>query len=150
MSVRIRLNRTGSKKQPSYRIVVIDKRRARNGKYIEVIGHYNPRTQPSTEVVKEDRALYWMSVGAQPSEAVVSIFNRTGTNERFARFRSQDATIEELAQEALANPVELPSPRTNYPAPAAGESKIKAREAARLAAEEAAQAAEGGDEADSE
>lgn len=142
MSTRIRLSRIGSKKQPSYRIVVTDSRKARNGKYIEVIGHYNPRTRPDTDIVKEDRALYWLNVGAQPSEAVESIFRRTGTQDRFMRLRKQEATMEELVAEAEANPIELPDPRTNYPAPAAGESKVKAREAARLAAEEAAQAAE--------
>jgi len=139
MAVRIRLNRVGSKKQPSYRVVVIDSRKARNGKYIEVIGHYNPRTQPQTEIIDEARALYWLSVGASPSEAVEGMLRRTGTAERFARFRANEATIEELAQEALDNPRELPSPKTKYPAPAAGQSKIKAREAARMAAD-------GGDE----
>lgn len=131
MAVRIRLNRVGLKKQPTYRIVVTDSRQPRDGKYLEIIGHYNPRTRPSTDVVKEDRALYWLSVGALPTEAVASIFNRTGTTERFARLRAKEATIEQLAAEVEANPRELPSPRTNYPAPAAGESKIKAREAAK-------------------
>lgn len=132
--VRIRLARVGLKKQPSYRIVVTDKRNARDGKYLEIIGHYNPRTRPDTEVVQEDRALYWLSVGAQPSEAVDSIFNRTGTKERYARLLSGDATVEELVAEVEANPREMPDPRTNYPAPAAGESKLKAREAAAAAA----------------
>lgn len=136
MAVRIRLNRTGSKKQPSYRIVVVDSRKARDAKYIEVIGHYNPRTRPSTEVVHEDRALYWLSVGAQASESVESILKRTGTLERFARLRAKEATLEELVAEVEANPRELPSPRTNYPAPGDGESKLKAREAARQAAAE--------------
>lgn len=133
--VRIRLSRVGLKKQPSYRIVITDGRRSRDSKYIEVIGHYNPRTRPSTEVVQEDRVLYWLSVGAQPSESVESILKRTGTMERFARFRAGEATIEELVTEWEANKPELPDPRTNYPAPGPGESKLKAREQARLAAE---------------
>ena len=139
--VKIRLARVGAKKQPTYRIVVTDSRKARNGKEIEIIGYYNPRTRPSTEVVQEDRVLYWLSVGAQPSESVSSILQRTGTMERFARFRSGENTIEDLVAEVEANPQELPSPRTNYPAPAAGESKIKAREAIRQAAEAEADAA---------
>lgn len=132
--VRIRLARVGSKKQPSYRIVVTNSRQPRDGKPIEVLGHYNPRTQPSTEVVKEDRALYWLNVGAQPSEAIVSIFRRTGTTARFERLRSGTATIEELVAEVAANPIPLPDQRTNFPAPGPGESKQKAREAARAAA----------------
>lgn len=139
--VRIRLSRVGLKKQPSYRIVITDGRRARDSKYIEVIGHYNPRTRPSTEVVQEDRVLYWLSVGAQPSESVESILKRTGTMDRFARLKAGEATIEELVAEWEANKPELPDPRTNYPAPAAGESKIKAREQARLAAEGASEEA---------
>jgi len=134
--VRIRLRRIGLKGQPSYRIVVTDQRKARGGKYIESIGNYNPRTQPSTEVIQEDRALYWLSVGAQPSESVESIFKRTGTMERFQRLRNGEA-LEALVEEAEANRPPLPSPKTRYPAPAAGESKIKAKEAARIAAEEA-------------
>jgi len=133
--VKIRLNRVGLKKQPSYRIVVSDSRRPRDGKYIEIIGHYNPRTRPSTYVVKEDRALYWLSVGAQPTESVESIFKHTGTMDRFQRLKANEATIEELVAEWEAEPRELPSPQTNHPAPEAGKSKIKAREAARAAAE---------------
>ena len=131
--VRIRLRRVGLKKQPSYRIVVVDQRTARNGGFIEIIGNHNPRTQPSTDVVDEARALYWMSVGAQPSEAVVYILKRTGTMERFERLRKGE-TIEALVEEALAakaaaTPV---SPKTSYPAPGTGESKQKATEAAAL------------------
>jgi len=134
--VRIRLRRIGLKGQPSYRIVVTDQRKARGGKYIESIGNYNPRTEPSTDVVQEDRALYWLSMGAQPSESVQSIFQRTGTLERFQRLRSGEE-LEALVQEAEENRPPLPSPKTRHPSPAAGESKIKAKEAARMAAEEA-------------
>lgn len=93
--VRIRSRRQGSKGQPSYRIVVIDQRKARNGRYLENIGHYNPRTCPATEIIKEDRALYWLSVGAQPSDAVRRIMDHTGTWERFQRLRTGES-IEDL------------------------------------------------------
>ncbi|MEO1286740.1 MAG: 30S ribosomal protein S16 [Chloroflexota bacterium] len=139
--VRIRLTRIGLKGQPSYRIVVTDKRNARDSKPIETIGWYNPRTRPSTEVVDEERALHWLSVGAQPSDAVQRIFNRLGTNDRYARLKDGEE-LEVLLKEAEENKAELPDQRTNYPAPADGESKIKAREAARLAAEQAAEEAE--------
>lgn len=140
--VRIRLRRQGLKGQPTYRIIVTDKRKARNGSYLENIGYYNPRTQPATEVIAEDRALYWLSVGAQPSDAVRRLLDHTGTWARFQRLRAGES-LEDLVREAEENRAELPSPQTNYPAPGAGESKIKAREAARLAAE---QPADGGSE----
>ncbi len=76
--VRIRLSRVGAKKQPSYRVVVADQRAARNGRFIEIIGHYNPRTEPSTMVVKEDRARYWLDQGAQPSDPVRRILDKLG------------------------------------------------------------------------
>lgn len=136
--VRIRLTRVGLKGQPSYRIIVTDKRNARDSKPLETIGWYNPRTQPSSEVVDEDRALYWLSVGAQPSDSVNRIFSRLGTLDRFARLKDGE-DIEALVKEAEENRAELPDGRTNYPAPGDGESKIKAREAARLAAEREAE-----------
>ena len=139
--VRIRLTRIGLKGQPSYRIIVTDKRNARDAKPIETIGWYNPRTRPATEVVDEERALYWLGVGAQPSDAVQRIFNRLGTADRYARLKDGEE-LEALLKEAEENRAELPDSRTNYPAPADGESKIKAREAARLAAEEAETEAE--------
>lgn len=134
--VRIRLRRQGLKRQPTYRIVVTDQRKARNGSYLENIGHYNPRTRPATEVIAEDRALYWLSVGAQPSDAVRRLLEHTGTWQRFQRLRAGE-TMADLVMEAESNQKELPSPRTNYPAPGDGESKIKAREAARIASEKA-------------
>lgn len=137
--VRIRLRRQGLKRQPTYRIVVTDKRKARNGGFLENIGFYNPRTRPETESIDEARALYWLSVGAQPSDAVKLLMEHTGTWDRFQRLRAGES-IEDLAKEAEENKQELPSPKTNYPAPAAGESKIKAKEAAKLAAEAEADA----------
>jgi len=135
--VRIRLRRQGLKRQPTYRIVVTDQHRARNGRYLENIGYYNPRTRPATEVIAEDRALYWLSVGAQPSDAVRRLLDHTGTWERFQRLRAGES-LEDLVKEAESQQSELPSPKTNYPAPGDGESKIKAREAARLASEKSA------------
>ena len=69
----IRLARVGARKQPYYRVVVIEKDRARNGRSIEVVGTYNPRTEPATVTLKRDRIDYWKSVGAQPSEIVAKL-----------------------------------------------------------------------------
>ena len=74
--VRIRLRRTGKTKQPSYRVVVADQRSPRDGKFIEIIGHYNPVQQPKVLEIKGDRARYWLGVGAQPSDTVVRLFKQ--------------------------------------------------------------------------
>ncbi|NOZ50216.1 MAG: 30S ribosomal protein S16 [Chloroflexi bacterium] len=68
--VRIRLRRTGSKKQASYRVVVADQRSPRDGRFIELLGHYNPRTDPPTFEINRERTQYWLQQGAQPSDAV--------------------------------------------------------------------------------
>lgn len=74
--VKIRLRRTGKTKQPSYRLVVADSRSPRDGKFIEIIGHYNPIRQPKVLEVKADRARYWLGVGAQPSDTVVRLLKQ--------------------------------------------------------------------------
>ncbi len=74
--VAMRLTRIGSKKRPYYRIVVIDKRRAQNGRFLEIVGQYNPLVDPSRIELNEDRARYWLSKGAQPSETVRSILHK--------------------------------------------------------------------------
>jgi len=74
--VTIRLRRTGKTKQPSYRVVVADSRSPRDGKFIEIIGHYNPIRRPKELVVKADRARYWLGVGAQPSDTVVRLLKQ--------------------------------------------------------------------------
>lgn len=76
--VRIRLRRMGAKKQATYRIVVADKDAPRDGKFIENIGYFNPRTEPETLELNKERALYWMSVGAQPSDAVRRLLVSSG------------------------------------------------------------------------
>jgi len=72
----MRLSRIGSKKRPYYRIVVIDKRRARNGRFLEVVGQYNPIANPVQMEVNAERAQYWLSKGAMPSETVRSILRK--------------------------------------------------------------------------
>jgi small subunit ribosomal protein S16 len=85
--LRIRLSRTGAKKQPSYRVVVADIESKRDGRIVERIGHYNPRREPMECVIDEDRALYWLSVGAQPSDPVRRLLNKQGTMDRLTRLR---------------------------------------------------------------
>lgn len=78
MAVRIRLTRTGKKKQPSYRVVVADGRAPRDGRYIEQIGRYDPRQEPSVVVINQERASYWLQNGAQPSEPVRRLLQIAG------------------------------------------------------------------------
>jgi small subunit ribosomal protein S16 len=99
--VRIRLRRVGAKKQPSYRIVAADKEAPRDGRFLEVLGHYNPRTSPETIHLEEDRIFHWLGVGAQPSDSVGKLFKVTGTMERYQRFQAGEA-IEKLLEEAAA------------------------------------------------
>jgi small subunit ribosomal protein S16 len=76
--VRIRLRRQGAKKQPTYRVVVADQRSPRDGRIIENIGFFNPRTEPETVQIDAERASYWLSVGAQPSPAVARLLKAAG------------------------------------------------------------------------
>ncbi len=97
--VRIRLRRIGAKKQPSYRLVAAEKESPRDGRFLETLGHYNPRTKPATIELQEDRIFYWLSVGAQPSESVMSLFRTMGTMERFERYKAGEE-LEKLMAEA--------------------------------------------------
>mgnify|MGYP003565357483 CR=1 FL=1 len=98
--VKLRLRRVGAKKQASFRIVATDSRSPRDGRFIEVVGFYNPRTEPETVQVKEDRALHWLSVGAQPTEAVARLLKKMGTLERFERLKKGES-VETLVAEAV-------------------------------------------------
>ena len=103
--LRIRLSRTGKKKQPSYRVVVADIESKRDGRIVERLGHYNPLTEPSEYLIQEDRALYWLSVGAQPTDAVRRLLEKQGTMSRLARLRQGEA-MDELVAEYTGVPVE--------------------------------------------
>jgi small subunit ribosomal protein S16 len=78
MAVKLRLTRTGKTKQPTYRIVAADSRAPRDGDFLEILGHYNPRQEPSVVEVKNDRAVYWLSKGAQPTERVQKLLEISG------------------------------------------------------------------------
>ena len=78
MSVKIRLRRTGARNQPSYRIVVVDSRKKRDGKFIERIGSYDPKPKELKYKVDEERAIYWLGQGAIPSPTVKSLLKRAG------------------------------------------------------------------------
>lgn len=81
MAVKIRLSRVGAKKQPYYRVVVADARAPRDGRFIEVIGRYNPRTEPSTVEIDKEKALAWLAKGAQPTDQVKNLLKIAGVVE---------------------------------------------------------------------
>ena len=80
--VKIRLRRMGAKKQPTYRFVVCDAKSPRDGAFIEILGHYNPRTDPKTVVVNEAKVKEWLAKGAQPSDPVRRLLAEKGLVER--------------------------------------------------------------------
>jgi small subunit ribosomal protein S16 len=84
VAVKIRLKRFGKIRSPHYRIVVADSRTKRDGRAIEEIGKYHPKNDPSVIEVDSERAQYWLAVGAQPTEAVVALFKRTGDWQKFS------------------------------------------------------------------
>ncbi|MBK6791324.1 MAG: 30S ribosomal protein S16 [Anaerolineales bacterium] len=107
--VRIRLRRIGLKGQPTYRIVAADKEAPRDGRFLEILGVYNPRTNPATIKLNEDRIYHWMKNGAQPTESAAQVLKSAGTLERFERFKKGEA-VETLVQEAAAAEVKRAAP----------------------------------------
>ncbi len=81
--VKLRLMRMGKTKQPTYRIVAADARSPRDGRFIEIVGHYNPRTEPSSITVDNDKAVAWLQKGAQPTEVVEKLLKISGAWEQF-------------------------------------------------------------------
>ena len=136
MAVVMRLSRGGSKKRPYYRIVVADKRSPRDGKYLEQIGMYNPllaKDDESRMKMDQDRAKYWLGVGAQPSDRVARFLDAAGLREREARNNPNKAKPGEKATERAEEKAEKET--------AAAEALKEAEEAAKAApAEEAAPA----------
>ncbi len=113
--VRIRLRRVGSTHQPHYRVVVADKESPRDGRFIEIVGHYNPRTKPGTIVFEEDRIYHWLSVGAQPSESVVKLFKIVKLDERYERFKAGEDQAALLGEAASIYKTRVESPKTTHP-----------------------------------
>lgn len=125
MSVKIRLRRDGAKKRPFYHVVAADSRRARDGRYIEQLGYYNPIVAAETDsivVLKEDRVRYWLSVGAQPSETAAALLKRQGLMERSQPRAAKAApatTAEAAPATEAATPVESSTEETPEPTEAA-------------------------------
>jgi len=83
VAVKLRLMRMGKKKQPTYRVVAADSRSPRDGRFIEILGTYEPRAEPSVVLIDNVKAVHWLSEGAQPTETVAKLLERSGALEEF-------------------------------------------------------------------
>ena len=120
--VAIRLSRTGAKKRPSYRVVVIDSRRARDSRNIEIVGHYNPRPDPIEVVLKRDRIDYWVSVGAQMSDTVkrlVRQFDERVSDEASNGAPAQVPVVDEAPETVVQEPTTPSASAPGAPVPVA-------------------------------
>lgn len=146
MAVKIRLKRLGKIRAPHYRIVVMDARAKRDGRAIEEIGLYHPKNDPSVIEVKSERAQYWLGVGAQPTEAVVALFKRTGDWQKFTGEKSESGVTpqpEKRDKVALFNAALAEADD----APASAAISVSKKRAAAAEADEAEPAAAEADEA---
>ena len=107
MSVKIRLRRMGAKGRPFYRVVVADERCARDGRFIEAIGFYDPLTEPVTIKIDGEKAVAWLSKGAQPSDTARALLKKQGILDQFLGTK-QEATKSAPVAEEEAQPVEEP------------------------------------------
>jgi len=115
VAVRIRLRRTGKKKEAHYRLVVAEAAGPRDGRFIEAIGYYNPRVDPPTVRVEQERALWWLQHGAQPSETARSMLVKSGVWERFTG-EPRPAPVERGAAERVAAEAGIAEAPTPSPA----------------------------------
>ena len=143
MAVKLRLMRMGKKKQPTYRVVAADSRKARNGRFIEIVGTYNPRQEPSLIEIDNERALHWLRHGAQPSERVQKLLVISGAWEEFTgeaapaisapakvtKAASAEA-VDAPAEDALAEAVDAPAEDALAEVPDAGSEPGEDSEAA--------------------
>ncbi len=123
MAVRLRLMRMGKKKQPTYRVVAADRRSPRDGRFIEIVGTYNPRREPSEIIINNAKAVGWLRQGAQPSERVRKLLEISGAWEAFTSGRSvEDLEAEQAAAAAAAAEAAAEAPAAS----AAGEAPVAA------------------------
>ena len=150
MAVKIRLMRVGKKKQPSYRVVVSDSRSPRDGRFIEVLGQYAPRADPSVVQIDSDRALHWLRVGAQPTEQVGKLLEISGVWAAYKETVGKDAASKPKAKTPKAKKVVEKAEPAAAPAPAAAPVAEASAEAPTEEAATEAPATEAAEEAAAE
>jgi len=122
VAVRIRLRRTGKKKEPHYRLVVAEAAAPRDGRFIEAIGYYNPRVDPPMITVKQERALWWLKQGAQPSETAKAMLVKTGVWEQFTG-EPAPSSAAPAAEETAG--VEVPEPSAESAEPTGAAEDVR-------------------------
>lgn len=112
MSAKIKLTRMGMKKQPTYRVVIQEERSKRDGKFIENLGHYDPRTNPPTIQLKAERINHWLGAGAQPTESVGRLLKMAGITDKYYKQRGggKKASSAQTTAEPSAAPAPTPAP----------------------------------------
>ena len=128
--LRMRLRRVGAKKQPSYRIVVAEITAPRDGKFVEVVGFFNPRTEPETIQFKSERALYWLTVGAQPTDAVARLLKKKGILDLVPRVHAGESIEDLVAGLSGQEPVAVVEEVVEGVVEAAEEAEAEAEEPA--------------------
>ena len=139
MSVKIRLMRVGKKKQPTYRVVVSDARSPRDGRFLEIIGQYAPRQEPSLVTIDNERALHWLNVGAQPTESAAKLLQISGVWDAYKDANGKVAASKPKVKSKAKTVKEAPAaaaPAAAAPAEAEPEPEAPAAEAAPEAAAE--------------
>jgi small subunit ribosomal protein S16 len=140
MAVRIRLTRTGKKKQPTYRVVVADGRAPRDGRYIEQIGRYDPRPDPSVVEIDQERAAYWLEHGAQPSDPVRRLLQIVGVVAAPAAAAPTAAKVEDARIHVVGEKAQMEAAAEEASEQAAAEEASE--QAADTGASEASEASE--------
>jgi small subunit ribosomal protein S16 len=144
--------RVGKKKQPSYRVVVADGRSPRDGRYIEIIGHYQPRHEPSGFDIEEDKVLAWLNKGAQPTEQVHKLLVGAGIWETYESSRSSQSTAAKVADRKARGQAaaQAEAAKAKAAADAKAAAEAKAAEAAAAAEAKAAEEAASTEDAPAE
>ncbi len=137
MAVKIRLMRVGKKKQPTYRVVVADARSPRDGRFLEILGQYAPRQEPSLVSIDGDRALHWLNAGAQPTESAAKILQIAGVwdaykdaNGKVAASKPKVKSKAKTVKEAPAAAAPAPAPEAAAPEAAAADEATASDDAA--------------------
>jgi len=131
MAVKIRLMRMGKKKQPTYRVVVADGRSPRDGRFIEVIGRYDPRQEPSIVEIDNDKALDWLQKGAQPTDPVRKLLEISGAWSRFKIARGDIHTVVSRPAPSKAEPEAQPAAEVGEVADVAGDGAVETEESSK-------------------
>jgi small subunit ribosomal protein S16 len=119
--VKIRLQRVGAKKKPAYRVVVADSRSPRDGAFVEIIGHYDPRTEPPTINLKQEKTLEWLNRGAKPTQTVATLLSKSGITHKLVESSLRKPTYDrqpKKKEEEKEKAPEKPAPAASKSAPA--------------------------------